>query len=36
MTYLGESGESTGLLRTSAPSLAMGPVRAGGGPGKVL
>jgi quercetin dioxygenase-like cupin family protein len=25
MTYLGESGESTGLLRTGVPPLAMGP-----------
>jgi quercetin dioxygenase-like cupin family protein len=25
VTYLGETGENTGLLRTSAPSLAMGP-----------
>jgi quercetin dioxygenase-like cupin family protein len=25
MTYLGETGEHTGLLRTSVPSLAMGP-----------
>jgi hypothetical protein len=25
MTYLGESGENSGLLRTSAASLAMGP-----------